>query len=97
MIFQQHILERVGKDHIVSVLETLQAVSSKLEYSNSKDLTKRGSFKVTDFDFDPAFEESVAEYRADIPTGQFRKNRVKGVMRRTSLGSTQSAPWKRVM
>jgi hypothetical protein len=97
MTFQQHILERLEKAQVVSLLETLKAVSSKLEYSNSKDLTKRGSFKVTDYEFDPTFEESVAEYRADIPTGQFRKHRVKGVMRRTSFGSTQSAPWKRVM
>jgi hypothetical protein len=97
MTFQQHILERLEKDQVVSLLETLKAVSSKLEYSNPKDLTKRGSFKVTDYEFDPKFEESVAEYRADIPTGQFRKHRVKGIMRRTSFGSTQSAPWKRVM
>jgi hypothetical protein len=97
MTFQQHILERLTKDKVLSLLKNLKAVSSKLEYSNPNDKYKRGSFKVTDYEFDPTFKESIAEYRADVRTGPFRQDRVEGVRRRTGLGSMQSAPWKRVM
>jgi hypothetical protein len=94
MTFQQHILERLEKDKVISLLENLKAVESKLNPDNA---SERGSFKVTDYEFDPTFEESVAEYRADVWTGPVKKHPVKGERRRTGLGSTQSAPWKRVM
>jgi hypothetical protein len=97
MTFQQHILERLERAQVVPLLETLRDVSNRLEYNKDSDITKRGSFKVTDYDFDPNFEESVAEYRSEIPTGQFRKYRVEGATRKNSLDSTHSAPWKRIM
>ena len=98
MTFQQHILERLDKDQVTSLLETLQDVSCKLEYQNAGDLTKRGSFRVTDYGFDPNFEESVAEYRADVLTGQYKKHPIKfNKGFKPQRPETESAPWKRVM
>lgn len=97
MTFQQHILERLDKTQALLLLETLKDVSSKLEYRGTSDINKRGSFRVKDYDFDPDYEVSVAEYRADIPIGQVRKHWIKDGTRRSSIDTAQSAPWKRIM
>lgn len=97
MTFQQHILERLDEAQAKLLLETLRDVSLRLEYRGASDMNKRGSFKVKDYDFDPDYEVSVAEYRADVPIGQVRKHRVKDGARRSSMDTAQSAPWKRIM
>jgi len=97
MTFQQHILERLDETEALLLLQTLQHVSSKLEYTGTSNPNKRGSFKVKDYEFDPDYELSVAEYRADIPIGQVRRHRVRHRMRSNSIDAAQSAPWKRIM
>jgi hypothetical protein len=97
MTFQQHILERLDRTQALLLLKTLGGVSSKLEYRGTSDINKRGSFRVKDYNFDPDYEVSVAEYRADIPIGQVRKLRVKDGGRTSSLHAPASAPWKRIM
>lgn len=98
MTFQQHILERLDETQVESLLKTLRDVSTRLGYRHPGDLEKRGSFKVTDYEFDPNFEKSVAEYRADISSGIFLEDR------RTKPRATnpinedvKTAPWKRIM
>jgi hypothetical protein len=97
MTFQQHILERLDKTQVVILLETLQDVLNQLEYRRPEDLKKRGSFKVTDYEFDPNFEDSIAEYRADIPIGKSKVGRIKRGGPKNSIEGAKSAPWKRVM
>jgi hypothetical protein len=97
MTFQRHILERLDKAQVVLLLETLRDVSTQLEYRRPGDFTKRGSFKVTDYEFDPNFEESVAEYGADIPIGKFKYGRIRKGASKTSIEGTKTAPWKRIM
>jgi hypothetical protein len=97
MTFQQHILERLDKEQVILLLKTLQDVSFRLEYHHAKDLTKRGSFRVTDYGFDPNFEESVAEYRAEFLTGKYKKHRIKRAKRGKTFDPMKSAPWKRIM
>jgi len=99
MTFQQHILERLDEAQVVLLLQTLRDVSTQLEYRRPGDLKKRGSFKVTDYEFDPNFEESVAEYRADIPSGKFLDpdRRIKQRPISPSSGDAKTAPWKRIM
>jgi hypothetical protein len=71
MTFQRHILERLEKDEAIPLLEGLRQVVERLEYRSVGDALKRGSFRVMDYDFDPDFEISVAEYGGDIPVGKF--------------------------
>ncbi len=71
MSFQEHLLGRLDKDKVVDVLQTLSDVSNRLEYHHPSDYAKRGSFRVTDFGFDPGYKESVAEYRAQVLTGKY--------------------------
>jgi len=99
MTFQQHILERLDETQVVLLLETLREVSNQLEYRRPGDFKKRGSFKVTDYEFDPNFEESVAEYRADIPSGKFLDpdRRIKQGATSPSSEEAKTAPWKRIM
>jgi hypothetical protein len=99
MTFQQHILERLDKKQVVLLLETLRNVSTQLEYRRPGDHKKRGSFKVTDYEFDPNFEESVAEYRADIPSGKFLDpdRRINQGATNPSSEDAKTAPWKRIM
>jgi hypothetical protein len=99
MTFQQHILERLDETQVVLLLETLRDVSTQLEYRRPGDLKKRGSFKVTDYEFDPNFEESVAEYRVDIPSGRFLDpdRRIKQAATSPSSEDAKTAPWKRIM
>lgn len=99
MTFQQHILERLDETQVVLLLETLRDVSTQLEYRRPGDLKKRGSFKVTDYEFDPNFEESVAEYRVDIPSGRFLDpdRRIKQAASSPSSEDAKTAPWKRIM
>lgn len=96
MTFQQHILERLNETQAVLLLETLRSASSRLEYRGA-DVGKRGSFRVKDYDFDPDYEVSVAEYRADIPIGQVRRHRIKDRISGDETEGPQSAPWKRIM
>ena len=74
-------------------------MSDALEYQHPSDAAKRGSFRVTDFGFDPAFEESVAEYRAEVLTAKYREHPVPNGMggKRPPVGKAQTAPWKRMM
>lgn len=97
MTFQQHILERLNETQAILLLKTLQGVSSKLEYRGLSDTDKRGSFRVKDYGFDPDYEVSVAEYRAEIPIGQFRRHLLPTGTRKNSLDKFETAPWKRVM
>lgn len=71
LTFQQHILERLEKDEAIPLLEGLRQVLEKLEYGNAGGTVKRGSFRVTDYDFDLDFKSSVAEYGGDISVGKF--------------------------
>jgi hypothetical protein len=84
---------------VVLLLKTLREVSTQLEYRRPGDLKKRGSFKVIDYEFDPNFEESVAEYRADIPSGKFTDpdRRIKQGAKKPSNEDVKTAPWKRIM
>jgi len=68
MTFQQHILERLDETEALLLLQTLQHVSSKLEYTGTSNPNKRGSFKVKDYEFDPDYELSVAEYALIFPS-----------------------------
>lgn len=97
MTFQQHLLERLDKGKVSHLLQTLSDVSNKLEYQHPSDFSKRGSFRVTDFGFDPSFEESVAEYRAEVLTGKYRKHHVSNPGKRLNVSKPQTAPWKRMM
>lgn len=97
MTFQQHILERLSEAHAVSLLRPLQEVSSKLECRRPSDRDKRGSFRVKDYDFDPDYEVSVAEYRAEIPIGPIRKHRLQSSSRRGTMEESETGPWKRIM
>jgi len=97
MIFQQHLLERLDKDKAIHLLQSLKDVSDRLEYRSPFDYAKRGSFRVTDFDFDPSFGESAAEYRAEVLTGTYKKHPLKSLPRRRSSFPTKTVPWKRIM
>lgn len=97
LTFQRHLLERLDKMKVTQLLETLKDVSTKLEISESLDSMKRGSFRVSDFGFDPNFEESVVEYRAEFPTGKYKENPIGTRERRKSYSKLQGAFWKRMM
>ena len=98
MTFQQHLLERLDKERVTHLLQTLSDVSNRLEYQSPSDFAKRGSFRVTDFGFDTNFEESAAEYRAEVLTGKYRKNPISSHSRRPStIAGVHTAPWKRMM
>lgn len=97
MTFQQHILERLDEPQVRLLLKNLQDVSDRLEYWRPGDYKKRGSFKITDYYFDPHFEVSVAEYRADIPIGKFRDGPIQKAESKKSFEGVKTAPWKRIM
>lgn len=97
MTFQQHLLERLDKDKVTDLLQTLRDVSNRLEYQHSDNSAKGGSFRVTDFGFDVDFEESTAEYRAEFFTAKYREHPIPKGTERPSLSRVQTAPWKRMM
>lgn len=97
MTFQQHLLERLDKDKVIHLLQTLRDVSNRLEYQHAFDSAKRGSFRVTDIGFDPGFEDSVAEYRAEVLTAKYREYPVSNRGKRAAVNKVQTAPWKRMM
>jgi hypothetical protein len=97
LTFQRHLLERLDKERVTSLLQTLKDISARLEIHDPSDSTKRGSFRVSDFGFDPNFEESVIEYRAEFLTGKYKDNPVGPHARRRNLANLQSAFWKRMM
>lgn len=93
--FQRHILERLDMDQAVKLLELLSDITNKLEYWHPDDRSKRGSFRVSDFDIDPNFEESGIDYRAEFFTGMY-KSRPVGCPRTDPISSS-TACWKRMM
>jgi hypothetical protein len=98
--FSRHVSKFHTNATLVLLLEILRGVSSQLEYTglSVSDPNKRGSLKVKDISFDPEYEESVADYRAEMPIGPLRKHRLKDrISRRSSFDPPQSAPWKRIM
>lgn len=97
MTFQRHILERLEKEKALRLLEALKEVSNRLEYQPLGDVSKKGSFRVTDFQFDPDYVESVAEYRAEIVTGKYREHPISSTAKVVQPVSVHSAAWKRMM
>jgi hypothetical protein len=99
LTFQRHLLERLEKEKVTELLQTLKDVSTKFEVHDPSDIVKRGSFRVSDFGFDPSFEESVIEYRAEFPTGKYKDNPTGTRVRRNGHRKLESggAPWKRMM
>jgi saccharopine dehydrogenase-like NADP-dependent oxidoreductase len=97
MTFQQHLLERLDKDKVTDLLQTLSDVSQRLEYQRLEDAAKRGSFRVTDFGLDPGNEESVWEYRAEVFTAKYKDYSASTRGKRPTTYNVQTAPWKRMM
>lgn len=96
MSFQRHLLERLDKDHAESLLKLLTEVTNRLEYQNSNDRAKRGSFRVSDFDFDPNYEESGMDYRSEFFTGMYKEGWLSSP-RMDRPDSSSTACWKRMM
>jgi hypothetical protein len=94
--FQKHLLERLEKDQAVNLLKLLAEVTNKLEYQNPNDRAKRGSFRVSDFDIDPNYEESGMDYRSEFFTGMY-KSRPISSLRKDRLTPPTTASWKRMM
>jgi hypothetical protein len=94
--FQKHLLERLEKDQAVNLLKLLGEVTNKLEYQNPNDRAKRGSFRVSDFDIDPNYEESGMDYRSEFFTGMY-KSRPISSLRKDRLTPPTTASWKRMM
>lgn len=88
LTFQRHLLERLDEARVTSLLQTLKDVSARLD---------RGSFRVSDFGFDPNFEESVIEYRAEFLTGKYKDNPVGPRVKGRAYANLQSAFWKRMI
>jgi hypothetical protein len=94
--FQRHLLERLDRDHAESLLKLLAEVTNKLEYQNPNDRAKRGSFLVSDFDFDPSYEESGMDYRSEFFTGMYKEGWISS-RRMDRPTSSSTASWKRMM
>jgi hypothetical protein len=94
--FQKHLLERLDKDQAVNLLKLLAETTNKLEYQNPNDRAKRGSFRVSDFDIDPNYEESGMDYRSEFFTGIY-KSRLISSPRADRLTPSATACWKRMM
>jgi hypothetical protein len=90
--FQQHLLERLKELQALKWLTVLAEIFSELECWKNR--AKRGSFEVSDFDIDPSYEESGADYRAVIGAKPY-KERLLSHPRPAVPSST--APWKRIM
>jgi hypothetical protein len=90
--FQQHLLERLKELQALKWLTVLAEIFSELECWKNR--AKRGSFEVSDFDIDPSYEESGADYRAVIGAKPY-KERLLSHPRPAVSSST--APWKRIM
>jgi hypothetical protein len=104
MTFQRHLLERMNEEDATSLLKTLDEISLKLEYqqladsSTNESQRKRGSFRVSDFGFDPNFEESSIEYRAEVTTGKYKDIPISRPKERpASLHISETGNWKRMM
>jgi hypothetical protein len=93
--FQRHLLERLDMDQAVKLLKLLSDVTNKLEYQHPNDRSKRGSFRVSDFDIDPNYEESGMDYRAEFFTGMYKSRPVE--FPRTDPINSSTACWKRMM
>ena len=94
--FQKHLLERLDKDQAVNLLKLLAEVTNKLEYQDPNDRAKRGSFRVSDFDILPNYEESGMDYRSEFFTGMY-KSRAISSPRTDRLAPSSTACWKRMM
>lgn len=94
--FQKHLLERLDKDQAVNLLKLLAGVTNKLEYQNPNDRAKRGSFRVSDFDIDPNYEESGMDYRSEFFTGMYKSRAILSP-RTDRLTPPSTACWKRMM
>ncbi len=94
--FQKHLLERLDKDQAVNLLKLLAGVTNRLEYHSPNDRAKRGSFRVSDFDIDPNYEESGMDYRSEFFTGIY-KSRPISSPRLDRLTPSSTACWKRMM
>jgi hypothetical protein len=94
--FQQHLLERLDKDQAVDLLKLLGGVTNKLEYQNPNDRAKRGSFRVSDFDIDPNYEESGMDYRSEFFTGMYKFRPILPP-KKDHFTPSSTACWKRMM
>jgi hypothetical protein len=94
--FQRHLLERLEKDQAVNLLKLLAEVTNKLEYQNPDDRAKRGSFRVSDFDIDPNYEESGMDYRSEFFTGIYKSRPILSP-RTDRLTSSSTGCWKRML
>jgi hypothetical protein len=90
--FQQHLLERLKELQALKWLTIVAEIFSELEYQKNR--AKRGSFVVSDFDIDPSFEVSGADYRAAIGAEPYKEGPLSHPRPVVSLST---APWKRIM